>query len=200
MDRLHLIVLVVLVLALNLAVSSARGQPIDPSSLTFSAVVASLLGVIIFIFDNWLWRLPFLHPWFVVAPNINGTWNICGSIVNPVTGKRSKEHTGKLTIRQTFFSIRFRIEWDGYGKSKSLTAEKLAVGRGGLCSFSSLYEFESSKNISDGKTHRAGIFFFSDERIPGEIRVHYSTVDQLLGVVKLVEHQKILSWRNLWIR
>jgi len=200
MDRLHLIVLVALVLLLNLAVSFVRGQPVDPSTLSFSAVVATLLGVIILFFDLWLWRLPFLHPWFVVAPNINGTWKVCGSIVNPLTGKRSKEHIGKMTIRQTFFSIRFQIEWDGYGKSKSLMSEKLAVGKEGMCSFSTLYEFESSKSIPDGKTHHAGIFFHSNERVPSAITLRYSTVDQLLGVVRLTNHEKKLTWRNLWLR
>ncbi len=200
MDRLHLIVLVVLVLLLNLAVSFVRGQPIDPSPLFFSAAVATLLGIIILFFDLWLWRLPFLYPWFVSAPNINGTWKVCGSVVNPISGKRSKEQFGKMTIKQTFFTIRFQIEWDGYGKSKTLMAEKLAVGKEGMCSFSALYEFESSKNISDAKTHRAGIFFHSNERAPKAITLRYSTVDQLLGVVRLTNHEKNLTWRNLWFR
>jgi len=40
-----------------------------------STVITVVLYVVI-AFDLWLWKLPFLHNWFVKRPVIDGTWKV----------------------------------------------------------------------------------------------------------------------------
>lgn len=95
MRRVHTIALVFLVLALYLALSFAEGRQIDASVLLKTTLVASTLGACVWVFDKWLWKLPFLHGWFVLAPNIDGEWNVSGLIFNPMTKKEEKSYLVK---------------------------------------------------------------------------------------------------------
>src|SRR5690242_5169784 len=62
-------------------------------------------------FDVWLWKLPFLHGWFVKRPVIDGTWKveIRSNWTNPATGAVIPPVQGFMVARQTFSTLSLRL-------------------------------------------------------------------------------------------
>lgn len=67
--------------------------------------IYAVLGII---FTKWAWRLPFLHPWLVKIPDLQGTWRgvLKSDWVDPSTGKGIEPIPVVLTIRQDFSNIK----------------------------------------------------------------------------------------------
>jgi hypothetical protein len=55
-------------------------------------------------FDLWLWKIPFLHSWFVKRPVIDGKWKveIRANWKDPATNAGIAPLEGYMVIRQTF--------------------------------------------------------------------------------------------------
>lgn len=185
MNRWHVLAVVVLVAVLNVAVSTIKGRPLSPEIVTYSTVVASILGGLILLFDQWLWRLPILHPWFVPSPHLLGEWYVTGKI------KFLETHTegtyrGTAKITQTFFAVSLSIDWGDDGNMKFLMKSPFTASSEGFCTFPGLYEWTPAANCKHPPaTHRAGFFCHSADRYPGHVVVHYSTVDSQIGVLEL---------------
>lgn len=82
----------------------------NPSTLDYLKLAPTVLTidfVIIFIFSQWLWKIPFLKPWLVKIPNLNGTWKgvIKSNWINPETHQKPDPIPVILTINQTLFDI-----------------------------------------------------------------------------------------------
>lgn len=76
----------------------------------FSTVVGTL-SILLGLFDKWLWRIPWLHPWFVSTPNVRGTWQgeIVPSGMDLEAGRPHRAIKGYLVVRQTYSSISIRL-------------------------------------------------------------------------------------------
>jgi hypothetical protein len=185
MEKMHILALVVTVLMVQLVVSAFGGGPINFEILLKTTIISALVGAIVFAFDKWLWRIPILYGWFVFAPDINGKWNVSGSIWNPITKKEEKALSGQMQIVQTFFSISFEINWHDHGVSKATAPQKFVVGKDGMCAFSTIYRFQHSTKANVERLHKAGVYFDSDTQKPSVITWRYSTSDQQLGVLHL---------------
>jgi len=110
-SRLHLTTLIGIVVGiwsffLILAGFTLTQALFDP----FSKVIGVLV-IILLLFDKWLWKLSFLHPWFISTPDISGTWKgkIVSSWTNPKTGESIEPIDAFLVIYQTFSSINIRM-------------------------------------------------------------------------------------------
>lgn len=80
----------------------------------FFRPASTVLGTVVLIigaFDRWIWRWPFLHPWFVGIPNLEGTWKgeILSDWADPQTGQQILPIEAFLAVRQTFSSIRLYL-------------------------------------------------------------------------------------------
>src|ERR1700719_2306235 len=75
-----------------------------------STVITILLYAVI-AFDLWLWKLPFLHDWFVKRPVIDGTWKveIRSNYQDPDTEKTIAPHEGYMVVRQTLSTLSMRL-------------------------------------------------------------------------------------------
>lgn len=73
--------------------------------------VVGVLSILLGLFDKWLWRIPWLHPWFVSTPNVRGTWQgeIIPSGMDLETDQPYRSIRGYLVIRQTYSSISIRL-------------------------------------------------------------------------------------------
>lgn len=62
-------------------------------------------------FDLWLWKLPFLHDWFVKRPVIDGTWkvNIRSNWKELAQEVTVSPIEGYMVVRQTFSSLSMRL-------------------------------------------------------------------------------------------
>jgi hypothetical protein len=76
-----------------------------------STVITVVLYVVI-AFDLWLWKLPFLHNWFVKRPVIDGTWKVelRSNWKGPAAaGATSPPIEGYMVVRQTFSTLSMRL-------------------------------------------------------------------------------------------
>ena len=93
------------------------------------AILNSTLGVVgplmllFLLFDTWLWRFKWLHPWLVPNINIDGTWK--GELVSNFRGEDGATIPPIevfLVVRQGFFGISLRL-LTRESESESLTAQ-----------------------------------------------------------------------------
>jgi SMODS-associating 2TM, beta-strand rich effector domain len=76
----------------------------------FSTVTGSV-GVLLLVFETYLWRLPFLHPWLVAVPNLRGVWKteIRSNWVNPETNQGIAPIKAYMVVRQTYSGVSMRL-------------------------------------------------------------------------------------------
>src|ERR1700733_3397013 len=79
-----------------------RSSWLQPLSTVITVVLYAVMA-----FDLWLWKIPFLHSWFVKRPVIDGTGRveIRSNWKNPATGKDVGPVEGYMVIRQTFSTL-----------------------------------------------------------------------------------------------
>ena len=75
-----------------------------------STVITVVLYAVI-AFDLWLWKLPFLHDWFVKRPVIDGTWKVelRSNWKDPATQNTIPPIEGYVVVRQTFSTLSMRL-------------------------------------------------------------------------------------------
>jgi SMODS-associating 2TM, beta-strand rich effector domain len=75
------------------------------------SLVIGILSIALGLFDRWIWRIPWLHPWFVSRPNLQGTWK--GAVIpfgiDVESGETNVPIQAYLVIRQTYSSISIRL-------------------------------------------------------------------------------------------
>lgn len=196
MNRWHLLAIVFAVGAINVGISIWKGVPFDLTAILNSSIVAALLGGVLLLFDWWIWRIPALHPWFVPVPCIRGDWEISGDI-NWVRPNKTNQFPGKIFIKQTYFSIWARIDWDEGSRMRFLKKVPITASEEGLCAFTVVYEFEPISPDKTPTTRRAGFFFHSDERRPKVVTLFYSTTDNQIGRIRLSKRERMSIWRWL---
>src|SRR5262245_10452923 len=127
MNRWHLLALVFLATLIGLTIGYLTGSAVSYDALLRTTLVSAALGAIVWAFDRWLWRLPFWHPWFLSAPNINGRWKVPGDITPLLPPSRDvMTLDGSLEVIQKFFSILMQIQWHEAGETKFRVAMPLA--------------------------------------------------------------------------
>lgn len=196
MNRLHLLAIVVAVGLLNAGISAWGGAPFDLAALGNSSLVAGLLGGVILLFDWWIWRLPLLHPWFVALPRLRGEWDVSGDI-DWVRPQQSAQFPGRLHIRQSYFSIWARVDWNDGSTMRCLMKAPIAAREDGFCAFTALYELDPHTPGAPSFTRRAGFFFHCAESYPEAVTLFYSTTDDQVGRLRLSKRKKMSLWRRL---
>jgi hypothetical protein len=76
----------------------------------FSLVVGAVV-LILEVFEFWGWRIPWLHPWLVGVPDLNGLWRgeLTTQWIDPKTGIQPKPIQAFIVVRQTFSRISIRV-------------------------------------------------------------------------------------------
>lgn len=87
------------------------GIPITSEFFKPFSLVVGIVGILLIIFDKWLWMIPVLYPWFVSTPDLSGTWNgkIISSWIDVKTGEPIPSIDAFLVIYQTYSSINIRL-------------------------------------------------------------------------------------------
>jgi len=87
------------------------GVPLSEALFKPSGIVLAAVTAVVALFDKWVWKWAWLHPWFVSTPNLNGTYKgyICPlSKVADDSGAPSQIEAF-LSIHQTFSSTTVRL-------------------------------------------------------------------------------------------
>lgn len=110
-SRIHLTTIVYVVAVTTVFLLVLQGVVVPFGWFRPLSLVISFLVLLLWLFDRWVWRLPFLHPWFVDRPNVRGTWQgvFSSTWVDPTTNRRLDPIPTYLVIRQTFSSIHVRL-------------------------------------------------------------------------------------------
>jgi hypothetical protein len=69
--------------------------------------VVTVVGVAIFVFIRWGWKIPWLYPWFVPFPNLNGKWigTVTSNFEPGMQGETIDPLVAELVVRQTLTHI-----------------------------------------------------------------------------------------------
>jgi hypothetical protein len=88
-------------------------QGVNPGLAFFKPLssVVGATGILLVVFDRWLWRVRILHPWFVGVPVINGTWRgeIVTTWVDTKTGSPPPPIETYIVIRQTLSRVQMNL-------------------------------------------------------------------------------------------
>lgn len=91
------------------------GVPVSLSWLRHLSIVTAVLMLVLYGFDKWLWRRPFVQrwalSWFIKRPDISGTWRatIISTWIDRSTGEVIAPVEGYMVIRQTFSFLSLRL-------------------------------------------------------------------------------------------
>jgi len=159
--------------------------------LTHLSTVITVVLYAVIAFDLWLWKMPFLHDWFVKRPVIDGTWKVelrsnwkdsaaSGATVAPIEGY--------MVVRQTFSTLSMRL----------LTAESQSelVGTEIVCSadrqycVSGVYRNESRFQVRQrSEIHYGAVWLRIITQPTKQLSGHYWTDRATAGEIELISRQ-----------
>jgi hypothetical protein len=165
------------------AIKSAWLQPL-------STVITVVLWAVL-AFDLWLWKLPFLHGWFVKRPVIDGTWKveIRSNWTDPATGIRIPPVDGYMVIRQTFSTLSLRLLTKE--SSSELVGTEIACSADGLYCVSGVYRSEPRFEVRDrSPIHYGAVWLKIIEEKEKKVIGHYWTDRESAGEMELSNRQR----------
>ena len=155
------------------------------------SMVITIVLYAVMAFDLWLWKLPFLHDWFVKRPVIDGTWKveIRSNWKDPVTGADIKPVEGYMVIRQTFSTLSLRLLTEQ--SSSELVGTEIVCSADGLYCVSGVYRNEPRLQVREGSPIHYGAVWLPiiDDPLQ-KIIGHYWTDRQTAGEMELTNRQK----------
>jgi hypothetical protein len=108
---LHITVFVIFAALTWLVVLLCQGTPVTwAHSRPFSIVVSTLVTIGLLL-EFVLWRLPWLHGWFVKRPDLRGTWRVelHSSYVRPETNERAPMIVCYMGVNQTLSRLKMHL-------------------------------------------------------------------------------------------
>ena len=110
-DRIHITAFLVIAVLVWWITLLLQGTPVTWAHATPFTVVVGFLGVFWCAFDRFLWRLSFLHGWFVKRPDLRGTWRVKlqSSYVNPETEKCVPLIVCYMGVKQTLGELKMHL-------------------------------------------------------------------------------------------
>jgi hypothetical protein len=142
------------------------------------------------VFDRYLWRLSFLHPWFVNVPDIGGVWKamLSSTWVNPETGETIEPIMGYAVIRQTFSTLSIRLLTKE--SSSKLVASRIICDPDGVYSVVAVYINEPKHSVRGrSPIHYGGLVLHVQGKPPIVLDGHYWTDRATQGEVSLSDRR-----------
>lgn len=158
---------------------------LQPLSTVITVVLYAVIA-----FDLWLWKLPFLHSWFVKRPAIDGTWKveIRSNWTDPATGTRIAPVEGYMVVRQTFSTLSLRLLTQE--SSSELVGTEIVCSADGLYCVSGVYRNEPRFGVRDRSAiHYGAVWLKIIEEEEKKIIGHYWTDRESAGEMELSNRQ-----------
>ena len=152
----------------DFTLSGSLLRPIGPVLLA--------VGLVITVFDLWLWPLRILYPWFVDRPDLRGTWqaSFVSSYVRPGESEPVGPVEALFVIRQTFSSLHIRM----LTAESSSNTVRATVSRepDGSHLILGIYENRPREEVSHRSAMHVGAMWLTgDGRLPDTLRGFYWT-------------------------
>jgi hypothetical protein len=166
------------------------GQSISSAVLRPVSMVTSIVVLLSIAFELWLWKLPFLHGWFVKRPVIEGTWRAeLRSNWKDVSGAAIPPIHGYMVIRQTFLNLSLRLLTAE--SSSHLVGTEIVCSDDGLYCVSGVYRNEPSyRNRERSPIHYGAVWLQVIEKPTQKLEGHYWTDRNTAGELRLTDRQK----------
>ena len=167
------------------------GITASPKFLAPFSSVTGALGLLLLAFDRWLWRIPFLHSWFVEVPNLRGVWcaEIRSTWKDPATGQGPDTIEGYMVIRQTYSTISMRLITRE--SSSKLTAGRILKEPDGLYLITGVYNNESKHSFRErSPIHYGSLILTVVGDPPQKLCGHYWTDRGTRGELSLTERKR----------
>jgi hypothetical protein len=157
-----------------------------PLSTVITVVLYAVLA-----FDLWLWKLPFLHGWFVKRPVIDGIWKVQlrSNWEDPATGKVIPPVAGFMRVRQTFSTLSMRLLTAE--SSSELVGTEIVCSTDGLYCVSGVYRNEPLFHVRDrSPIHYGAVWLKIIDEPAKKILGHYWTDRESAGEMELTDRRK----------
>lgn len=166
------------------------GQSISSAVLRPVSMVTSIVVLLSIAFELWLWKLPFLHGWFVKRPVIEGTWRAeLRSNWKDARGAAIPPIQGYMVIRQTFLNLSLRILTAE--SSSHLVGTEIVCSDDGLYCVSGVYRNEPAyQHREHSPIHYGAVWLQVIEKPTQKLEGHYWTDRNTAGELRLTDRQK----------
>jgi hypothetical protein len=165
-------------------------EAIHPSLLQPLSTVTTVVLYAVLAFDLWLWKLPFLHGWFVKRPVIDGTWKveIRSTWKNPATDAAIPPVEGFMTVRQTFSTLSMRLTTTE--SSSELVGTEIVCSSDGLYCISGVYRNEPRFQVRDrSPIHYGAVWLKVIDTPTQKVIGHYWTDRESAGEIELTDRR-----------
>lgn len=189
-ERLHLSALVLTAALIWGLLLVLDGVVVHASWLRPFSLVTGILLILLAGFDLFLWRVPFLHPWFVGRPNLRGTWR---AVLRSNWSKPSTQETvapiqGYVVISQTFSRLSLRLMTEE-SRSELLGAEVLRSADG-TYRLVGVYRNEPKLGVRNrSPIHNGALVLQFAGSPPTSLEGHYWTDRDTAGELVLTDRQ-----------
>jgi hypothetical protein len=165
------------------------GQRLTSALLRPLSMVSTVVVLAAMAFELWLWKLPFLHDWFVKRPVIDGTWKAeIRSNWKDATGSGIPPIEGYVVIRQTLQSLSLRLLTKE--SSSKLVGTEIVCSLDGLYCVSGVYRNEPRFQVRDRSPIHYGAVWLEVIDAPSKLlKGHYWTDRNTAGELLLTERQ-----------
>lgn len=110
-SRLHIMTFLGLAVVAWWAVLQWHGKPMNREMLQPFGTVVGVLMIAAFALEHFLWRMQWLHGWFVKRPDLRGTWKVTieSDWIDPETCNPSFPITAYAGIAQTLSTLQMHL-------------------------------------------------------------------------------------------
>ena len=187
-SRLHLTPIVLLVGVAWLVLLVIDGVAIELRWLRHLTTVVPILLVLLGIFDNCLWKVPWVNGWFTNRPVLCGTWEVTLQTewVDPKTGTTPRPITCYMAVRQTFSSLSMRLMTPE--SASWLIAHNIVRSNDGVFQVAGVYMNKPDLALRGERSeiHYGAILLDVQGQPPTELEGHYWTDRQSRGTMRFV--------------
>lgn len=169
----------------------ANHQAINSAGLRPLSTVITVVLYAVMAFDLWLWKIPFLHSWFVKRPAIDGTWEveIRSNWKNPAAGTDIPPIEGYMVVRQTFSTLSMRLLTEE--SSSELVGTEIVCSADGLYCVSGVYRNEPRFQVRDrSEIHYGAVWLRIIDEPEKKVMGHYWTDRETAGEMELGNRQR----------
>jgi hypothetical protein len=195
-SRLHLTPIVLIVGGVWLGLLVLDGVAVEIGWLRHLTTVVPVLLVLLGLFDKWLWKMPWLNPWFATRPVLCGTWKV--TIENNWKDQKGKKKAipivAYMSVRQTYFSLSMRLMTAE--SASQLIADSIARSQDGLFQVAGVYINTPSIALrgKSSEIHYGSFLLNVQGQPPTSLEGHYWTDRETRGRMTLTDRvDRVLS-------
>lgn len=195
LSRLHLSAILLVAAALWGGMLILEGVVVSGAWLRPFSTVVGVLLLLLVAFDLWAWRLRVLHGWFVLRPDIRGTWRVelRSEWKDPATGQPVGPISAYLVVRQTFSTLSVRMI-TGESASEQVAGE-IGKAADGTYRLAAVYRNEPKLSVRERSQIHYGALVLELHGDPvSELAGYYWTDRNSRGEIKtLARHDAVVA-------